>query len=154
MSTGSAAPENVAEALEHAFRTEAPAIFSGLALASDGTIEIFVTEETSAVKAAIKASQAKPVSIRVLSGRTNTLATLERIRDEIRREGPALTMRGLKLTQLGVDIHANKVLIGVESLDDATRDFLNGMYGGDRVQVVEGSRWRTTPLIGRSQIEE
>jgi hypothetical protein len=83
MSTGSAAPENVAEALEHAFRAEAPAIFSGLALASDGTIEIFVTEETSAVKAAIRASQAKPVSIRVLSGRTNTLATLERIRTKL-----------------------------------------------------------------------
>lgn len=143
-----------AEALEQAFRTQASSIFSGVAVAPDGTVEIFVTEESPAVKAAIQASRVKPISIRVLSGRRNSLATLERVRDDIRGEGPALRKRGLKLTQLGVDVYANKVLIGVEFLDDATKEILEGKYGADKVEISEGGGWRTTPLIEGPQREQ
>jgi hypothetical protein len=134
--------------LEIKLRAVAPDSFAGLALdGGDRAVVVYTTVVEPALTAAIVEVQASTpggLAVRVVSGLTNSLATLEMVRDRITARQRELAAQGVNLTAWGADIIANRVRIGVHGLTPKMSADLAREFGADRILVVESEFFRTT----------
>jgi hypothetical protein len=113
----------------------------------DRSVVVYTTVVEPALTAAIAEVQASTpggLAVRVVSGLTNSLATLEMIRDRITARQRELAVQGVNLTSWGADIIANRVRIGVHGLTPKITADLAREFGADRILVVESDYFRTT----------
>jgi hypothetical protein len=133
--------------LETKLRAVAPDSFAGLALDGDRSVVVYATVVEPALTSAITEVQASTpggLTVRLVSGLNNSLATLERVRDQITARQRELAAAGVNLTGWGADIIANRVRIGVHGLTPKISADLAQEFGADRILVVEGDYVRTT----------
>jgi len=133
--------DSPASRLQTKLRAVAPSSFAGLVVDRDRSLIVYATVVEPAITDAIgevQASTAGGIAVRVVSGLSNSLATLESVRDQITARQPDLTARGVKLTQWGPDIVANRVRIGVHGLTPEISADVEREFGADRILVVEG----------------
>ena len=133
--------------LEAKLRIVAPDSFAGLAIDGDRSVVVYTTVVEPALTTAIAEVQASTpggLTVRLVSGLNNSLATLERVRDQITGRHRELAAAGVNLTQWGADIIANRVRIGVHGLTPKISADLAQEFGADRILVMEGEYFRTT----------
>jgi len=134
--------------LEIKLRAVAPDSFAGLALdGGNRAVVVYATIVEPALTDAIaevQASTAGGLAVRVVSGLKNSLAALERVRDQITARARNLHDQGVNLTSWGADIVANRVQIGVHGLTPKISADLAQEFGADLILVVEREYFHTT----------
>lgn len=141
-------PRNMLVAeLDPRLRAGAADVFAGLYGAPDGAVQVFVTEETPAVRSIVASSEAsvraaapagRPVpAVRIVPGKANSLAELERIRDALRARRSEFRARGIELTGFGANIAKNKTEIGVKTLTPQIKADLGREFGADKIDVSQ-----------------
>jgi hypothetical protein len=137
----------LAAQLEPRLRAGAADVFAGLYGAPDGAIQVFVTRDTPAVRAIITDSEesvraasppGRPLpAVRVVPGKANSLAELERMRDAAGARYDEFRARGIEITQYGADTTKNKTNIGVKTLTPQIKAFLENQIGADKIDVFQ-----------------
>jgi hypothetical protein len=132
--------------LDTRLRNSAPDYYGGLAIGRDGAVEVFTTSANPTVTdiiTEVTVATRGQIAIRATTGVTNSLIGLERLRDQITRDR-TIREGGIELTQVGPDVMANKVAIGVNGLTPEIVAVLKSRFGAAKVTVFENAGWRTT----------
>lgn len=132
-------------------RADVPELYAGLVIGPDGAIQVFAVGDDQRLLALVNATRltnAAQVDVHVVPKRRHSLATLERVHEKIRSRYDAIAALGIRITQSGVDVRANKVRISVLELTPEAVTRLSSEFGADRVEVVQGGLWRPVSAPG------
>ena len=129
----------LARTLDMRLRTQHPAQFAGLAIAPDGTFEIFAVGRDAAFARLVddlRLGIAPNVPVRIVPDRRHSLKELEVTRDQVNARRLELEGLGISVVRLGIDLRANKVRIGLPDPSAEATAVLIREFGAGRVVVV------------------
>jgi hypothetical protein len=128
--------------LQTRLRAEFPDAFAGIVRVGDA-FEVYSTGDPGLATAVerLQAEVSREISVRVVTGMTNSLATLERLQENVLARVDELRARGIVLSEFGVDVRSNRLRIGVIDPTPEKASVLRTMFGADQVDVVKGGLW-------------
>lgn len=138
--------------LDSGLRSDAPDSYAGLELIG-ATVVVYATGNGALVTATVREVETTSRSdtpVRVVAGMTNSLATLDHVRDQITARQPELRRRGIALTRWGPDIRSNRVGVGVHELTPESERLLESEFGADRIKVFESGFVYAAGSVGPS----
>jgi hypothetical protein len=89
----------------------------------------------------LQADNGGAIRVRVVTGMTNSLATLERLQQSVLARVDELRARGIVLGNFGVSVRSNRLQLGVVDPTPEKAAILGSMFGADHIEVVEGGLW-------------
>lgn len=132
----------LARTLDMRLRSQHPAQFAGLAIAQDGTLEVFAVGRDAAFARLVdelRLGIAPDMPVRIVPDRRHSLKELEVTRDQVIARRLELEGLGISVARLGIDLRANKVRIGLPDPSAEATAVLIREFGAGRIVVVRGS---------------
>jgi hypothetical protein len=139
--------------LDTELRQSLPDDYAGLSIASDGVAEVHVVRSTERLTDTLRVFAGRgaglQVKFRVAAGRRNSLQDLERAMREVTARRGDLVAMGLHVSQIGIDVVANRVRVGVAGLgahvaSDFDADLIEFVDAGGWESVVDGPYGQST----------